>query len=55
MNRWREYVEHSRDLLGQAQVAANTPRETLDYLYKAIVAVTQAICELEKPDDKPIE
>lgn len=47
---WRSHVEHAIDLLNQAQVAANTPLKTLQYLYEAIVSITRAINELERPE-----
>lgn len=52
MSLWRSHVEHAVDLLNQAQVAANTPLRTLQHLYDAIVSITRAINELERPEDK---
>ena len=48
MNRWREHAERARDLLGQAQVAANPPLKAVNNLYDALVSLVQAINELEQ-------
>ena len=48
VSRWREHAERARDLLGQAQVAANPPLKAVNHLYDALVSLVQAINELEQ-------
>lgn len=45
------HIEKARELLDQADAVGNTPR-ALTCLYEAVVAITQAINELESARDE---
>lgn len=51
IRRYLNHVDKARELLDQALLADDTPR-ALACLYEAVVAITQAINELEKPSDQ---
>lgn len=48
MKPWREYIEQAERLLVLARNRDDVPKRAADCLYQVMVAVTQAVMELEK-------